>query len=292
MSSGPQDSTTQKAASASAEQATATQTANATAAETTANNQVSTLFGTYNPATNQYTGGTQSPYLNPSSMDTKDLSGSYASLYKTQADQQAAAAKQGVATSLQAAASRGMGATPAGYSADQARQAYQQQAQNNSANYSNDFGNQHAEQVSLYGNANQMLANSANQNQNSATSNNSNAAGTSTSLYNTASQQKQSPLGAILGAGATLGGAAIAKVPCWIVAEIFGGWTAPRTQLVREWLLLEASKSRVGRMLLALYRRYGERTAARIRTSKPLRAFFTPLCEEALCRAMAWKAAA
>ena len=292
MGSSPQDANTQKAASASAEAASATQQQNAAAAEQRANDQVTTLFGTYNPSTNQYTGGTQSQYLNPSSMDTKDLSGSYASLYKTQADQQAKAAQEGVATSLQNAASHGMGETPAGYTADQARQAYQTQAQNNSSNYANDFGAQHQEQVSLFNNANNMLATSANQNQNSATSNNADAAGTSTSLYGTASQQKQSPLGAVLGATATLGSAAIGKIPCWIVAEIFGGWTEPRTMLVREWLLAEAPKSNAGRILLAMYRKFGKRVAARIRISTPLRAFFTPLCEEALCRATAWKAAA
>jgi hypothetical protein len=213
MSSSPQDSATQKASAAATQATTATQNANATAAQTTANNQVKTLFGTYNPATNQYTGGNESTYLNPSSMDTKDLSGSYASLYKTQADQQAKAAQDGVSTSLENAASHGMGATPAGYAADQARQAYQTAAQNNSANYSNDFGNQHAEQVSLYNNANTMMANSANQNQNSATSNNSNANSADTSLYGTASQQVANPWATAAGAVAGLGTAASKFMP-------------------------------------------------------------------------------
>jgi hypothetical protein len=284
MSSSPVDSATQQASSAATLATQQTQNANAAAAETASQQQTKTLFGTYNPATNTYTGGTESANLNPSSIDTKGLSGSYASLYNTQADQQAAGAQKGVTTSLQNEASHGMGATPAGYAADQQRQAYQTQAANNSANYSNDFGNQNTQQVSLYNNANSMLANSANQNQNSATSNNSNANSADTSLYGTASQQVQNPLAAGIGAVATLGGAGIAKIPCWIAAEIFGGWTEPRTVLVREWLLAKAP-----RMLLALYRRFGERIAARIRRSNPLRAFFTPLCAEALCRATAWK---
>jgi hypothetical protein len=213
MSSSPQDSATQKAATASTQATTQVQSANAAAAQTTANNQVKTLFGSYNPATNQYTGGTESANLSPSSMDTKDLSGSYASLYKTQADQQAAAATRGVSTSLENAASHGMGATPAGYTADQQRQAYQTQAGNNSSNYSTDFGGQHAEQVSLYNNANTMMANSANQNQNSATSNNANSAGTGASLYGTASQQVANPWMNAAGAVAGLGSAASKFMP-------------------------------------------------------------------------------
>jgi len=59
---------------------------------------------------------------------------------------------------------------------------------------------------------------------------------------------------------------------------------------VREWL--QAQTGVAGRITRALYLRFGERMAARIRTSNPLRAFFTPLFEEALYRATAWKAAA
>lgn len=292
MSSSPQDAGTQSASSAAAQAAASTQAANAATAQTNANNQQSTLFGTYNPATNTYTGGTESANLSPSSMTTNGLTGSFASLYGTQAQQQAQAAQQGVSTSLEEAASRGLGKTPAGYTADQARQAYQQQAENNSTNYSTDFGNQNAQQVSLYNNANQMLANSANQNQNSATANNSGAAGTNTSLYGTASQQVASPLGAVLGATGTLGAAAIGKIPCWIAAELFGGWMEPRTRLVRAWMCSEGPKSRIGRLVLRVYRKFGERVAAKVRTSAALRAFFLPVFEEALGRAMAWQGAA
>lgn len=295
MSSSPQDSATQQAASAATLANQQTQQANAAAAEKTSQNQTSTLFGTYNPATNQYSGGTESANLSPTSIDTKGLSGSYASLYSTQADQQAAAAKNAVVTSQQNAASRGQGATPSGYMTDQQRLAYQQQAANNSANYAGDFGAQHGEQVSLYNNANAMLANNENQNQASSTANLSGAGSTGTSLYNTASQQVANPLatiaGSVIGAGATLGGAAITK-GCWIAAEIFGGWMEPRTVLVREWLHAEVPKTRLGRFIVGLYMRHGERLAARIRTSNPLRAFFTPLFENALANATAWKAAA
>jgi hypothetical protein len=294
MSSSPQDSATQQAASAATLANQQTQQANAAAAEQTSKNQTSTLFGTYNPATNQYSGGTESANLSPTSIDANGLSGSYASLYGTQADQQAQAAKNAVVTSQQNAASRGMGATPTGYTADQQRQAYQTQAAANSSNYANDFGNQNQQQVSLYNNANSMLANNENQNQASATSNLGDAGSTGTSLYNTASQQVQNPLMTLatagLGAAGTAAGGLLSK-GCWIAAEIFGGWTEPRTVLVREWLNEEVPKTRLGRFIVGMYMRFGERIAARIRVSNPLRAFFTPLFEEALCRATEWKAA-
>jgi hypothetical protein len=207
VSSSAQDKGTQTAASTAAQSAASTQATNAAVAQNTAQNQTSTLFGTYDPTTNKYTGGTESANLSPTALNANGLSGSYASLYKTQADQTAQGAKEAVGTSLQNAASHGMGATPAGYTADMERKAYQDQAGQNSTNYSTDFGNQNAQNVSLYNNANQMLANSANQNQNSATANNSGAAGTNTSLYGTASQQVQSPWAAVLGTVGTLAGA-------------------------------------------------------------------------------------
>lgn len=285
MASKPQDQKTQTAASTGAEGAATTASTNASTAQTTANNQVSTLFGKYDPSTNQYTGGTESQYLNPSSMTTKGLTGSFANLYDTQANTNATGANNAVKTSQLNADSNGMGKTPSGYTADQVRQAYQTQAQNNATNYSTDFGNQNNQQVQLYNNANQMLANSANQNQNSATANNSTAAGTNTSLYGTASQQTPTALGTVLGTVGTLAGAgatAYAGKPCWIAAEIFGGWEEPRTELVREWLVDNYS----GHWLLEQYAKHGERVAESIRAHRSLRWMFTKVCNAALCAAM------
>ena len=184
-----------------------------------------------------------------------------------------------------------MGATPAGYEADQQRQAYQTQAQNNSTNYANDFGGQHGEQVSLYNNANSMLANSANQNQNSATNNNNGAAGTSTSLYGNASTQVANPwataAGAVAGLGTAASGFMPKPAPCWIAAEIFDGWGDPRTSLVREWLLTDFSRMAIGRMLVKLYMKFGERTAAAIHKHRALRAIFSPIFHFALRQAKA-----
>lgn len=290
MASKPQDAATQAAASTAAQSAASVAAQNSAAAQKTANQETSTLFGTWNPATNQYTGGTQSQYLNPSSINTNGLSGSFASLYNTQANTNAQGAQNAVKTAQQNADSSGMGLTPNGYTADQQRQAYQAQAQNNATNYATDFGNQNAQQVGLYQNANAMLANNENQNQSSATANNNTAAGTNTNLYSTASQQVPTALGTALGTLGQLGGGAAGAATitkyCWVAAEIFGGWHEPRTELVREWLFDDFSKLSIGRVICDLYVRHGERLAESIRAHRSVRWIFTRVCNLALGQAV------
>lgn len=208
MSSQPQDSATQSASSAAAQNASTVASQNSAIAQNNANNMTSTLFGTYNPATNQYSGGTESGFLSPSSLNQTGLTGSYANAYNTEANAGALNAQQAVGTTMQNLNSRGMGATPAGFAADQQRQAYQTQAQNNATNYSGLFGTQQGQAETNYANANNLLSGSSNTNQSAATANNNTAAGTNTSLYGTASQQKPTALGTILGTAGTLGGAA------------------------------------------------------------------------------------
>ena len=93
--------------------------------------------------------------------------------------------------------------------------------------------------------------------------------------------------GELIGAGSTLGSAAI-KAGCWIAAELFDGWSDPRTILVREWLWLEFSKGWLGRILLRAYLRYGERIAARIRTEPWLRTIMQVVFGAALRKAEKW----
>jgi len=207
MSSKAQDQKTQTAASTGAQSNDATLDANAAQNQQFANQSRSTLFGTYNPATNQYSGGTESAALNPSSMNTTGLTGSYANLYNTQANQQAQGAQQAVGTTEQNLASRGMGATPAGFAANQQREAYQTQANNNGQNYANDFGAQHAEAVTNYNNANNMLNSNASGTANLSLQGNTAAAGNYSNLYGTASQQTPTAVGSILGAAGGLAGA-------------------------------------------------------------------------------------
>lgn len=283
MASQPQDAATQTASTQAAQNATATQTANAATAQTNSNNQQSSLFGTYDPATNSYSGGTESAALGPSSLTQTGLTGSYANEYNNQANQQATAAQQAVGTTMQNLNSRGMGATPAGFAADQERQAYQTQAANNGNNYATDFGAQNTAAINAYNTANGLLATSQNQNQNSATANNANAAGTDTSLYGTASQQTPTALGTALGTVTGLAGAGASAITkyCWIAAEIYGGWYEPRTVSIRQWL----QDNFEGHWLLNLYIRFGERVAIQIRKHRSLRWVFTRIFNQFLRQA-------
>jgi hypothetical protein len=91
-------------------------------------------------------------------------------------------------------------------------------------------------------------------------------------------------VGSVAGAGLTGGlSAAFPKpAPCWVAAEIFGGWYEPRTVLVREWVYTHPR-------LLALYLRHGERMAAAIRRHRTLRVLFTVICKAALRQARKMK---
>jgi hypothetical protein len=88
--------------------------------------------------------------------------------------------------------------------------------------------------------------------------------------------------GAVQGGGAAQIGQA--KI-CWIAAELYGGWSDPRTILVRTWLQTDFSQRRFGRMLVAIYIRFGERTAGLIRKHPPLRRVFMPVFSVALRKA-------
>jgi hypothetical protein len=76
---------------------------------------------------------------------------------------------------------------------------------------------------------------------------------------------------------------------CWVAAEIFGGWSEPRTVLVRTWLHGDFSRHRFGRIVVALYMRFGERTAKAIHQHPSLRWVFLPVFNVALRRAQGKK---
>jgi hypothetical protein len=207
MSTKPQDQATQTAASTGAQGADATLDKNAATNQAFTDQTRTSLFGAYNPSTNSYSGGTESPFLSPSSLNTTGLTGSYANLYNNQSNTTAQGAKNAVATSTQDMANRGMGKSPAGFGADQQRQAYQTQAGQNSTNYASDFGQQHAEAVDQYQKANGMLNSNASQTAGLAVQGNTAAAGNYTGLYGTASQQVPTAFGSVLGAASGLASA-------------------------------------------------------------------------------------
>src|SRR5713226_562142 len=73
------------------------------------------------------------------------------------------------------------------------------------------------------------------------------------------------------------GGAAAGALGCWIAAAVYDGWLDPRTVLVREWLNTEFIKRPLGRVVMALYLRFGEQIAGCINRHRWLRHGFRPL---------------
>jgi hypothetical protein len=123
----------------------------------------------------------------------------------------------------------------------------------------------------------------------------------STSAYQMA-EAANSPWNAAFGALGSIGGAFAGNAglfggggaggvgnklpPCWIAAELYGGWYEPRTVLIRHWLVNDFSRLSLGRKLVDIYRKYGQRTAAAIRRYPVLRIFFRPLFDLALRQAV------
>lgn len=205
MGSHSQDSSTQKTASAGAT-ANDTQLAqNAAQNQTFANNTRSSLFGTQGP-NGQYTGGTVSNFLNPSSVNQSGLTGSYLDNYNNAADAASNDAKNAVGTTMTNLAQRGMGKTPAGFAADQERKAFADASTARGNLFAGATNQQHSDALNNYWNATNMLNSNATNTANLSVQGNQAAAGNYASLYGTASQQVPSAvttgLGLLQGAGA------------------------------------------------------------------------------------------
>lgn len=243
------------------------------------------MFGTYDPTTGKYTGGTTSQFLDPNSLNQTGLNSTYLNQYNTAANTVANNTRNAVGTTMQSLNSRGMGRTPAGFGADQVRKAYQDQAGQLGSLYSDTATQQHNDALDSYWKATNMLNANASQTANLSVQGNQAAAGNYSSLYGTGEQQVQSPWGSVLGAAAGVGSAAITKY-CWVAAELYGGWDDPRTDLVRSWIFGPFAEKRIGRMFGALYARFGERVAEMIRTNRPLRAAMRYIFDCALAAAV------
>jgi hypothetical protein len=72
--------------------------------------------------------------------------------------------------------------------------------------------------------------------------------------------------------------------PCWI-AEVLYGAEDPRTHLLRMWLVDVYSKTSVGSMVVAVYRKFGREMAALAKRSSLLRGLLRPVFEAGLVRA-------
>lgn len=92
-------------------------------------------------------------------------------------------------------------------------------------------------------------------------------------------------LSAALGNPAIFGGAPKPST-CWIAAAVYDGWSDPRTILVRWYLTtIWETQSRLGAVVMAIYRVVGRPVAAVVRRSRLLRACFHPLFNLALRKA-------
>lgn len=285
MSSHAQDQTTQKAASAAALAAQQQQTANAATAQTAAQQEEKSLYGSYNPSTGTYSGGSESAFLDPSQLNQKNLNGTFLNAYNNENNQLTSDTNNGVKSTMQSMANRGLGSSPAGFEANEALTANNQAATTRGNLYSSNMGAQNDQAENNYWNATSGLNSLASQNQAAATGNLSGAAGTAQNLYSTASTQVANPWATAAGSLASLGTAGAGYMPkspgCWIAAEVFGGWDDPRTHEVRAFMF-SPKRGTFVRKVAALYLEYGERLAAAIRGSSAVRAFFTPLVYLAL----------
>jgi hypothetical protein len=72
--------------------------------------------------------------------------------------------------------------------------------------------------------------------------------------------------------------------PCWI-AEVLYGTDDPRTHLLRIWLVDVYSKTAVGSVVVAVYRRFGRELSVLVRRSSLLRGVLHPVFEAGLVRA-------
>lgn len=192
MGSHSVDSGTQKQASAGAQGSDATLTANANKNQLFTDQTRQAQFGTYNPATGGFSGGSVSGFLNPSNLQNGGLSGSYLQNYNNSSNTLANDTKNAVGTTEQNLASRGMGKSPAGFAADEERKAYQDAAATRGNLYTGLATGQHNEALNDYWNANNLLNSNATGAANLSVQGNQAAAGNYASLYGTASQQTPS----------------------------------------------------------------------------------------------------
>lgn len=211
MGSSAQDKGTQTAASSGAQSSDATLDANAAQNQAFANQSRQALFGTFNPSTGTYSGGSESAYLDPSKLNQTGLSGTYLNQFNNAANTVANQTQNAVGTTMTNMAQRGMGKSPAGFAADQERQALQSQAGQEGDLYAGAANQQHSDAMTMYQNANNMLNANATNTANLSVQGNTAAAGNYASLYGTASQQVPSVgstiLGSLAGAGAGVGSA-------------------------------------------------------------------------------------
>lgn len=97
--------------------------------------------------------------------------------------------------------------------------------------------------------------------------------------------QSNSWINAAIGAAGTVAGGFAGRPPCYIAAELWGGWNEPRTVKVRTWMMTRFVHTRAGRVIVPFYARHGEAVARAIRRWPAMRVAFIPLFDWALRKA-------
>lgn len=108
---------------------------------------------------------------------------------------------------------------------------------------------------------------------------------TSTAVQATKQPFWQSLLQSGVQAAGAVGSAAAGK-PCYIAAELYGGWDEPRTVAIRNWLVGEFSETPEGRFVVKAYILFGETIASLIQANKPMRWAFRILFDCILRKAV------
>src|SRR5690242_14447616 len=117
MGSHAVDQNTQKQASQGSQAQDQQLAANAAKNQQFADQTRQSLFGNY--SNGRYSGGSVSDFLDPSRLNQNGLSGTYLNQYNNASNNVARQTRNAVGTTMQDMANRGLGKSPAGFSADQ-----------------------------------------------------------------------------------------------------------------------------------------------------------------------------
>jgi hypothetical protein len=289
-----------QANSAQASQAAAQQTAASNLDMSIAkNNQalqqrmVDTLFGNGTKGST----GTLTPFLSPSSLTQSGFNPAYKTQWNQAQDQIGQNYKLQRGALAQGWANSGMGTnnTPSGFQADQMRKLAGSEADARGSTFADLTAKQYQDSLNNFWNANNIASGNAATAASTSTTGAGNSGSSSAQLYGTAGQYHPSEfgnvLGSAMGAGGTIGAAAMGKPPkpgCWIAEAIYG-IDDSRTLLLRQWLNTEFTKRRLGRVVMAVYIAVGRQTAWAVKRSGVLRAIFRPIFNHALLRAREWE---
>lgn len=280
-------------AQASAANAGATTEAKALDAQATKNlgtqqDYMTQLFGSKGTDGN-YSGGSLSGFTDPKTINNTTLGPVYDYMYKQ--------AKGNIAqNSQQASQSLRQGMNNRGFSGGSGMEAAQNtqlalgEGQASGQAFGDALSGQHNEDLNNFWAANNLKSGNAASIGGQGTSQLQSSAQTYNNLYGTAGQGNVVPgVGGAIAAGLGTAAGGLLGNPkifgCWIAEVLFGANDA-RTLLVRRWLNQEFAKSLIGKAVMKVYLRFGERIAGSIRECAMAKRALRPVFNLALNRAV------